>query len=928
MTHREKVRGIMQGVGTLDGAVPDFEHFTLGLREKTKDCEEALRIMRNMDRGGLASWLKSSKSMDEDGKKKRQILEDLKKKFTPSIKSLVKDAKTFCQEEASATSHIRNFGGSVRNILFDRESSLASTSDAISALARVLKDADRSEGFLTSHFTRTVESMNRAMPDIVDHLEEILNSRERLYKTLCSQRDQYDSTLDKARKKRQKKGGLFGFGQKQQFNNAPELDDDVVEKRQCVERTQKDFDTLSKYCDREFNAQERRREALLVFCVRELVAIQQMKLEVMLTGYARILKTLPSDSAIWRSYGFESKAPVGRKADDMAAELGEEISTSDLPPAPKTTHALPRRNESSGASGANSRVLSKSESGRRPPVPPSPPRAKEHSSSRPSSTRNSRKERPAPPKVNRVSASARDMSSSTSVKFGDNDAPRSQMKRGTRSVGDVLRGAPKIKPPSPPTRRNKTCGDVLAAAHRAVDKDRGGGRNISAPLSREGTDESAPKNVSRGAGRSKPPKRPSAGDLNASVDNDEVSSSRTSARKESNRVANAISEALSVNVSPQKKNSRPKSTRWNQTKSTSPSPSSQLNFAEEAMAALKKRRSRKSVKRVSAGKGVESSMPARSSGMSPTTASVRRSSGKGKTRNSDSSSSSMDIAAAAAAASKGKSAGPNVKRASSSKMMPGAAEAAEAAKRRSSGLSSSQRRPAPPLRRSNKSMADLKKSMQAKTSQSKPPQRVRDDRIDVTGVPGIVAESVVYLERHGLDVEGVFRINGDLKLAETILNECRGAVSSSLSKGKVLERRLGNPTDDSVRTVASLIKMHFRKLDKPLFPLSIYSDVLRKRKNADHLSSLLNDGGQMPASKLASLKAIMHLCCKISERSDRNRMTPNALSICWAPSLLRAPPSTSGDAADSMYAAAMDAGKRNQVIETIISNFGVVFRSY
>ena len=118
---------------------------------------------------------------------------------------------------------------------------------------------------------------------------------------------------------------------------------------------------------------------------------------------------------------------------------------------------------------------------------------------------------------------------------------------------------------------------------------------------------------------------------------------------------------------------------------------------------------------------------------------------------------------------------------------------------------------------------------------------------------------------------------------------------------------------------------YFRSMRSPLFPEDIYHDVLKHRKDARKLKDILIR--KMPRSNLDALTVIMELCHHISQGSDTNRMTPNALSICWAPSLLRAPVSKSSDAMDMMMGSAMDAGKRNKAVETLISNFDAVFDS-
>ena len=198
-----------------------------------------------------------------------------------------------------------------------------------------------------------------------------------------------------------------------------------------------------------------------------------------------------------------------------------------------------------------------------------------------------------------------------------------------------------------------------------------------------------------------------------------------------------------------------------------------------------------------------------------------------------------------------------------------------------------------------------------------------DDAVpSISRVHQIVADSVAYIETHGLFLEGVFRVNGDLKKAQQLLNDYN--LKSNLN----LEKALEDVKDDgsNVRTVASLLKMYFRSMRSPLFPEDIYHDILKHRKDARKLKDIVMR--KMPRSNIDALTVIMELCHHISQGSDTNRMTPNALSICWAPSLLRAPASnTEGNDMDMMMGSAMDAGKRNKVIETLISNFDVVFDS-
>ncbi len=188
--------------------------------------------------------------------------------------------------------------------------------------------------------------------------------------------------------------------------------------------------------------------------------------------------------------------------------------------------------------------------------------------------------------------------------------------------------------------------------------------------------------------------------------------------------------------------------------------------------------------------------------------------------------------------------------------------------------------------------------------------------VEKRDIPHIVSACIDYIDMYGLKVEGIFRVNGDLKLAETILH--RASSEKRLNLHSALGS--GSPDTDTCRTVASLLKMYFRNLPTPLFPYSIYKSVLRHCRNGTKLKEIVHAAMNKPTQDC--LCEILRLCQRISGFAKTNMMHPNALSICWGASLIKAPPSNDDS---MMFAAAMDAGKRNKVIETMISNLDNIF---
>jgi hypothetical protein len=165
-------------------------------------------------------------------------------------------------------------------------------------------------------------------------------------------------------------------------------------------------------------------------------------------------------------------------------------------------------------------------------------------------------------------------------------------------------------------------------------------------------------------------------------------------------------------------------------------------------------------------------------------------------------------------------------------------------------------------------------------------------------LPDIVVAAIDYIDAHGMKVEGIFRVNGDLKAAETILEQYQSG------RRVDLHSELGSaPNDATCRTVASLLKMYFRTLPDPLFPYPIYKSVLRYCRKPEKLKEVITSA--MSQSSRDALEAILRLCERISSHGKENMMHANALSICWGASLIKAPPSTGRGADSMMFAAAM-----------------------
>uniref|UniRef100_A0A3B4AVT2 Rho-GAP domain-containing protein n=1 Tax=Periophthalmus magnuspinnatus TaxID=409849 RepID=A0A3B4AVT2_9GOBI len=114
-------------------------------------------------------------------------------------------------------------------------------------------------------------------------------------------------------------------------------------------------------------------------------------------------------------------------------------------------------------------------------------------------------------------------------------------------------------------------------------------------------------------------------------------------------------------------------------------------------------------------------------------------------------------------------------------------------------------------------------------------------------VPRFVQKCVRFVERRGLDTDGIYRVSGNLAVIQK------------------LRHKDGDITE--VHVVTGALKLFFRELPEPLFPFSSYD-------------------------KFIAAIQLPHIVCTLStfrvvEHGEQNRMSCQSLAIVFGPTLLR-----------------------------------------
>ncbi|KPP75023.1 rho GTPase-activating protein 4-like, partial [Scleropages formosus] len=141
-------------------------------------------------------------------------------------------------------------------------------------------------------------------------------------------------------------------------------------------------------------------------------------------------------------------------------------------------------------------------------------------------------------------------------------------------------------------------------------------------------------------------------------------------------------------------------------------------------------------------------------------------------------------------------------------------------------------------------------------------------------IPLVVESCIRFINLHGLHHEGIFRVPG----SQSKIN----LIKDAFERGE-------DPLTDSecdLDSVAGVLKLYFRSLEKPLFPSESFSQLLEcvqidsETERAARIKSLITS---FPPDVVICFSALP----SVTQYSDENMMQPYNLAVCYGPSLLR-----------------------------------------
>uniref|UniRef100_A0A3Q2XVF1 Rho GTPase activating protein 27 n=1 Tax=Hippocampus comes TaxID=109280 RepID=A0A3Q2XVF1_HIPCM len=180
-----------------------------------------------------------------------------------------------------------------------------------------------------------------------------------------------------------------------------------------------------------------------------------------------------------------------------------------------------------------------------------------------------------------------------------------------------------------------------------------------------------------------------------------------------------------------------------------------------------------------------------------------------------------------------------------------------------------------------------------------------------TTVPRFVEKCIKAVERRGLDIDGLYRVSGNLATIQKLRFK---------ADHEELDLEDGQWADAHVLTGA--LKLFFRELPEPLFPYNLFHKFISAIRIPDYntkVCCIYELIKSLPIPNHDTMSLLFGHLRRVIQCGEDNRMTVHNVAIVFGPTLLR-PEAESGNIA-------MHTVFQNQIVELILHEYERLFQS-
>ncbi|XP_018890962.1 rho GTPase-activating protein 12 isoform X6 [Gorilla gorilla gorilla] len=176
-------------------------------------------------------------------------------------------------------------------------------------------------------------------------------------------------------------------------------------------------------------------------------------------------------------------------------------------------------------------------------------------------------------------------------------------------------------------------------------------------------------------------------------------------------------------------------------------------------------------------------------------------------------------------------------------------------------------------------------------------------------VPKFVKLCIEHVEEHGLDIDGIYRVSGNL----AVIQKLRFAVNHD----EKLD--LNDSKWEDIHVITGALKMFFRELPEPLFTFNHFNDFVNaiKQEPRQRVAAVKDLIRQLPKPNQDTMQILFRHLRRVIENGEKNRMTYQSIAIVFGPTLLKPEKETGNIAVHTVY--------QNQIVELILLELSSIF---
>ncbi|XP_008293018.1 rho GTPase-activating protein 27-like isoform X2 [Stegastes partitus] len=179
-----------------------------------------------------------------------------------------------------------------------------------------------------------------------------------------------------------------------------------------------------------------------------------------------------------------------------------------------------------------------------------------------------------------------------------------------------------------------------------------------------------------------------------------------------------------------------------------------------------------------------------------------------------------------------------------------------------------------------------------------------------TTIPKFVEKCIKTVERRGLDVDGIYRVSGNLAVIQKLRHKADHEEQLDLEDGQWEE----------IHVITGALKLFLRELPEPLFPFSCFDKFIAAIQVPDYtlrVSYMKDLVRTLPLPNHDTMELLFKHLRRVIEHKESNRMSVQSVAIVFGPTLLR-PQTESANMTIHMVF-------QSQIVELMLNEFQTVF---